>query len=223
MSKKHVTTPVNEIDETVKANISFIEKHQKALVWACGSVLAIVIASLLAYQYVYTPRVEKAAEAVAAAQTMFQNGEFEKALNGDGQKAGFLQIANEYSCTPSANLAKLYAGLCYAQTGKYEDAVKMLEKYSGCGDEMISNAAIAALGNCYVETGNTEKGAELLKKAATKADNNSLSPIFLMQAGQLYETLGKNDAAIQCYETIKSKYPQTMQGNEVDKYIERLK
>ena len=223
MSKKHVTTPVNEIDETVKANISFIEKHKKALGWACGSVLAIVIASLLAYQYVYIPRVEKAADSIAAAQQMFQNGEFEKALNGDGQKPGFLQIADEYSCTPSANLAKLYAGLCYAQTGKYDEAVKMLEKYSSCGDEMISNAAIAALGNCYVETGNTEKGPELLKKAAAKADNNSLSPIFLMQAAQLYETLGKNDVALECYETIKKDYPQTMQGNEEDKYIERLK
>ena len=44
-----------------------------------------------------------------------------------------------------------------------------------------------------------------------------------MQAAQLYETLGKNDVALECYETIKKDYPQTMQGNEVDKYIERLK
>lgn len=223
MSKKHVTVPVNEIDETVAANISFVEKNKKVLGYSFAAVLAVVIASLLAYQYIYTPRVEKAADTIAAAQQLFQNGEFDKALNGEGQTAGFLQIADEYSMTPSANLAKLYAGLCYAQIGKYEEAVKYLEAYSSCGDEMISNAAISTLANCYVETGNADKGASYLCKAADKADNNALSPLFLLQAGQLFESLDKNDDALKCYEKIQKKYPQSMQGAEIEKYIERLK
>ena len=50
--------------------------------------------------------------------------DYEKALNGDGQGyPGFLKIADEYGSTDAGNLAELYAGLSYAQTGKYQEAV----------------------------------------------------------------------------------------------------
>lgn len=63
----------------------------------------------------------------------------------------------------------------------------------------------------------------MLVKAAKKADNNTLSPIYLIQAGQIYESLNQNDKALDCYNQIKTKYQQSMQYNEVDKYIERVK
>ena len=37
----------------------------------------------------------------------FQNNDYEKPLNGDGQYSGFLIIAENYSSTKSGNLAEL--------------------------------------------------------------------------------------------------------------------
>ena len=66
-----------------------------------------------------------------------------------------------------------------------------------------------------------EQGTTILN-AAKKADNNTLSPMYLLQAGQIYESLGQNDKALECYQQIKSKYQQSMQYGEIDKYLERL-
>ena len=157
---------------------------------------------------------------------------FDKALNGDGAGfVGFAKIASDYSGTDAANLANLYAGLSYANLGKWNDALTYLEKFSTKGDAMVSPTATAALANAYAQTGNVDKAISTLKKAADMADskaaddtNNSLSPTFLIQAAQLLESQNKNDEALKIYEDVKKKYvnSQVVQSSEIDKYIERI-
>ena len=223
MSKKTNVAPVNEIDETIKVSTSFIEKNFKTLAAAIGGVLAVIIICLVVNQYYIQPNKLKAADSIAAAQQHFQQGMYEQALNGDGTNLGFLQVIEQYGSTPSGNIARLYAGLCFAQTEKYEEAVKYLDDYDACDDQMVSNAAIAALGNCYAQLGQNEKAASTLLKAAKRANSTTLSPLFYLQAGQIYESLGNKDEALKCYETIKNDYPQSMQRQDIDKYIERVK
>ena len=50
------------------------------------------------------------------------------------RKASAMKLADEFSGTDAGNLANAYAGLCYAQLGKYEDAIKYLDKFSGDRD-----------------------------------------------------------------------------------------
>lgn len=223
MTKKKQTAPVNEIDETIVASAGFVERNIKALSYTVGGVLAVVIIALLTYQYYIVPRNAEAADNIAVAEQLFVTGDYEKALNGDGTNDGFLQIIDKYGSTPSGNLARLYAGLCYAHTDKAEEAVKYLEGYDACDDMMVSNAALGALGNCYAQLNQNDKAASTLLKAAKRADNNTLSPLYYLQAGQIYEALGNKDKAMDCYKTIKSAYPQSVQSQDIDKYIERLK
>jgi len=132
-----------------------------------------------------------------------------------------LNIASDYSGTKAANLARLYAGLSYAHLGKAKEAVEMLSDFDEADDQMISPAALGALGNCYAEVGEVDKAISTLKKAAKKADNNSLSPTFLITAGELLESQGKKEDALDCYKQVKEKYQESMQYQEIDKYIER--
>ena len=60
-----------------------------------------------------------------------------------------------------------------------------------------------------------------LLKAADKADSQALSPIYLIQAGQLFEKLGKNSEAVKAYTLVKEKYFNSYQSMDIDKYIER--
>ena len=63
--------------------------------------------------------------------------------------------------------------------------------------------------------------------ANSKADdkvNYSLSPTFLLQAGELLESQGKKADALGIYQDIKKKYVNSVlvQSSEIDKYIERV-
>lgn len=210
---------------------AFFIKFKKQILIAVVAVI-VVIAGLLLYKaYVAGPREDKASTELAKGQQYFNNEQFDKALNGDGAGyAGFVKIASDYSSTDAANLAELYAGLCYANLGKWTEAVSYLEKFSTKSDAMISPSAVAALGNAYANTGNVDKAISTLQKAADMADskaedgtNNSLSPTFLIQAAQLLESQNKTDEALKIYQEIKKKYvnSQVVQSSEIDKYIER--
>lgn len=205
-------------------------KHKKAIS-AAIVVVILIIAGVLSYEtYISGPREQEASTALAKGQDYFANQQFELALKGDstGYK-GFLNIASDYSSTDAGNLANLYAGLCYANLDKWNDAVKYLEKYSAADDEMVSPAATAALGNAYAHVKQLDKAVEYLKKAASMADgeaegnaNNSLSPTFLIQAGEILESQNKKDEALKIYQDIKKKYVNSPVYGEIDKYIERV-
>ena len=95
---------------------------------------------------------------------------------------------------------------------------------------MISPTAQAALGDAYAHLNQLDKAVEAFKKAASMADdkaqddaNNSLSPTFLIKAGEILESQGKKADALSIYQDIKKKYVNSMlvQSSEIDKYIER--
>ena len=131
-------------------------------------------------------------------------------------------MADEFGSTKAGNLAHLYAGICYAQTQKFEEARQQLEKYSAQGDAMVSPAMLGLLGNVYANLGQNDKAIEYLLKAAKTADNASLSPTFLIQAGELYEAAGKPEKALDCYREIKKSYVNSMAYQDIDRYIERV-
>ena len=220
---KKVSDEAIGLDVQLSKSEAFIEKNLKVILIALAAVI-VVVAGIFIYKNYMKGQTEEANQAIAKSQTAFAQGQFEQALNGDGvQEKGLLKIIDEYSGTKTANLAKLYAGLCYVNLDKTDEAIKMLEAYSAQDDETVSPAAVEALGNCYVKKGDNQKGAETLEKAAKMADNDAVSPIFLMQAAQIYEELGNSDKAVELYEQIKTKYFRSQLAADIDKYIEAAK
>lgn len=210
---------------------AFFQKNKKVISGVIIAVIVVVAGWICYGQLVSGPRAEKASTALAKGQQYFNAEQFDKALNGDGAGyAGFKSIASDYSSTDAGNLANLYAGLCYANLGKWAEAQKSLEAFSGKGDQMISPAAEAALGDVYAHNKQLDKAVEAFKKAASKADsesaegaNNSLSPTFLVKAGEILESQSKKAEALKIYEEIKEKYVNSMlvQSGEIEKYIQR--
>jgi tetratricopeptide (TPR) repeat protein len=208
-------------NETINISEAFFNKYRKPILYGVVAVIVIIAAVILYHNYEAKENI-KASTELAKGQQYFAMGAYDKALNGDGTDFfGFTKIAKTYSSTDAGNLANLYAGLCYAQLGKYSDAQKYLEDFDEQDDQMISPAAEGALGNVYAHLNQLDKAVEMLKKAADDADNNSLSPTYLIQAGQILESQGKNEDAVELYKKIKQKYVNSMQFQEIDKYIER--
>ena len=209
-------------EEPISKSEAFFTKYKKALLYGVIAVVVIIAVIVIYDNYVASPREDKASTTLAKGQDYFGMEQFDKALNGDGAGyPGFVAIANDYSSTDAGNLANLYAGLCYARLDKWNEAATYLDKFDTKGDMMISPAAEAALGNAYAHLNQLDKAVSHLKKAAENADNNSLSPTFLIQAGEILESQGKKDEALKLYQEIKEKYLNSMQYQTIDKYIER--
>ena len=211
------------VEDALTQSEAFLIKYKNAIIGGVVAVI-IIVAGFIMYKNLYAePREEKAQAALFKGQEYFEQDAFEQALNGDSiGYTGFLKVADDYSGTKAANLAKAYAGICYAQLGKYEEAVKMLDSFNG-KDQMVAPAILGAAGNCYAQLGQLDKAASTLLSAADKADNNTLSPIFLIQAGEILVKQGKYDDAENAYTKIKDKYFQSYQAMDIDKYIEQAK
>lgn len=231
MANKH-QKEVFEANETLQKSEAFFEKNKKPVLIGLLALIIIVAGFFIYKSQVAAPRAEKASTALAKGQEYFNQEMFEQALNGDNAGyVGFVKIASDYSGTDAGNLANLYAGLCYANLNKWQDAQKYLDSYSTAGDMMVSPAAVAALGNAYAHLNQLDKAVDKLKKAANMADgrtedgvNNSISPTFLLQAGILLESQNKKDEALKVYQDIKKTYLNSaiVQSGEIDKYIERV-
>ena len=205
------------LEQQVTKTEAFFEKYKKAIIITVVAVIAIVVCAILANNYYFEPRQQEASTELGKAQELFVNDEYEKAL------PLFQKVASEYSSTDAGNLAQLYIGICQANLGKWQEAVTALESFNGQDDQMISPAAEGALGNAYANLNQLDKAVEHLKKAAQMADNMSLSPTFLIQAGQILESQGKKADALKLYEEVKTKYFNSMQYQTIDAYIERCK
>ena len=168
------------IEETLTKHEAFFLKYQKQIIGAIVALVVIIAGCILYHNYVAVPNALKASTSLAKGQEYFANEQYDKALNGDSTGfVGFAKLAADLG-GDAGNLANLYAGLCYAQLDKWQDAIKYIEKFDTQDDQMISPAALGALGNAYAHVDQLDKAVETLKKAANKADNNSLSPTFLI-------------------------------------------
>ena len=217
--------------ESLNIHEAFFMKNKKIILGAVAAIIVVIAGIFIYMTQISGPREDKASTMLGKGQTYFNNEMYDQALKGDGAGyVGFVKIASDYSGTKAANLANLYAGLCYANLGKWAEAQKSLEAFSSKGDQMISPAAQAALGDVYAQLGQKDKAVDAFKKAANMADNkaeddanNSLSPTFLIKAGEILESDGKKADALSLYQDVKKKYVNSMlvQSGEIDKYIER--
>ena len=226
MAKKAVNPAPKQdqksLEEALSTSEQFFENNKKTIFGSLIAIIVIIAGGMLYNAKVAQPRQNKAAEAIFPGETYFVNGDYTSALEGDAYGfEGFEELSKKYRSTKAGKLAGLYAGLCYAQLDSMEVAQKYLAKFNG-KDQMVSPAALGALANCYATAGQYGKAISTFEKAAKKADNNLLSPYYYLQAGIMYESLGKNAQALKLYKTIKAKYPESNEGQEIEKYITRL-
>ncbi|GHT49297.1 hypothetical protein AGMMS49982_02470 [Bacteroidia bacterium] len=224
--QKTSTDAVAQVEKSVGEIISktdeFLDKHLKTIEIVILAVVVIVVGYFAYRHFILLPREKEAQEVMFPAQSSFEYQQWAVALNGDGSHVGFLEIIDEYGGTASGNLAKAYAGLCQAHLGDYEAALDNLKSYSP-GDRLFAAQVIAAIGDCYVSSGDSQTGVSYFEKAAKKADNKALSPLFLNKAAEVYTSLDETEKALKIYTKIQTEYPEFAAANAIEKYIERLK
>lgn len=212
------------VDEGSNAldNLQLKYEMNKKRINTAIAVVVIAVVGFFAYNKLYKePQEEKAANAMSFAQRYFEADSVGKALNGDGQHAGFLKVTKKYSGTKSANLAHYYAGVCYLKMGDAKNAIKELEDFNG-KNTIVAFMAWGALGDAYMETGNTKKGIDAYQKATGDKDDFAVTPLYLQRLGVAYEMNNQPEEAKKAYIRVRDEFPQSMQARDMDKSLARL-
>ena len=207
------------INETVSKTEQFFNEN-KNLIY--GIIIAILVIGfgILAYnQWILKPKQAEAMEQKFPAEAAFAAGEYDLALNGDGNILGFKDILDEYG-TKGGKDIYFYSGVCELQLGNFEEAIKDLKKYKG-KDHILSARALACIGDAYAGLEDYNTAISYFEKAADLSDN-VYSAAYLLKAGVAYEELGNDDKALACYKKIKDNYIQSIEGYDIDKNISRI-
>jgi len=224
MSKKKsnkAESRVEGVEQVLTRAEQFIETYQKQIIRVVGSVLGVVLLYIGLQHFYVERKSQEAAAQMFSAEHYFEAEDWERALDGDGNFPGFEDIISDYRFTPSANLAKFYAGICLLNLGEYEDAIRRLSKFK-TKDIILSSIALGGIGDAYAQLGEFDKALNFYKRAAERRKNDFTTPLYLLRAGILLETEGRLKEAGDLYERIKSDYEASFEGRSIDKYIARI-
>jgi tetratricopeptide (TPR) repeat protein len=223
MAKKKAQQADNlqELESALTKTERFIEENQQPITYAVGAIILVVIAYLGFTRFYMQPREKEAQSQMFMAENYFERDSFNLAINGDGNYLGFLDIIDDYGMTKSANLAKYYTGVSFLHLGQYEDALDYLKGFK-TKDLLLGPVAEGAKGDASLELGDTDAALKHYRKAFRMNDNELTTPVYMMKAAKLLESMDELEGALVLYKNIKEKYPETNEGQNVDKYIARL-
>lgn len=212
------------LGEAMNKTELFLEKNGRTMSYA---IVALFLLAALIYGYralIVAPRAEKAAAMIAQAQSLFESEtpDYELALAGDANGAGFLDVVEQFGGTPSGNLAKHYAGICYLRLGDLEQAAAYLAKFSpvsGIPGAIVNAQNYGLQGDVAVEQQNYAKAVKFYAKAVKASDNNLTAPMYLRKAALAEQAQGNKAEAAALLERILASYPSSMEAREAEKLL----
>lgn len=218
MSKEN-TEKNTSVAEAVSRTELFFSSNRKIILAAVAVVIIAAAGIFLYHKYGYMPARQEALGQTFQAEANFRNGEYELALNGDGNVLGFAQVIDQYGSKAGKSM-QLYAGICELQLGNFDSALSYLKQYKG-KEPVLAARAKACEGDAYVGLGDYKSAVACYDAAIGMADNVFVAT-YLLKQGLAYEALGDKAAALKCYRTIEDQYPQAVESYDIYKYISRV-
>jgi len=216
----------NTLDETASKTEDFVAKNQKFIFIIIGAVAAVVLGYLGYKEFIAKPKQTSAMNDMFQAQKYFndaitgtaKDSLYNLALNGGEGKFGMLDIIEEYSGTPSANLAHYYAGTAYLRLKDYKKAVEHLDNFKS-DDEALAPIAKGSIGDAYIQLNQPKDALGYYEEAAQIRDNEFTTPIYLYKAGIIALDLGDATKALSYFKSIKADYPKSTEASNIDVFI----
>lgn len=223
MAKENKNTSVNEKNvefEELTTTENFFDKYKNILIIGGVGIVVILLGFLGYKKFVSEPKNIESQIEIASAMYDFESDSTDMAVNGSNGNIGFEEAADEYNGTSGGDIANYSMGIISMEKGEFETA---LDYFGNCNfeDVMVANLCLGLQGDCYVELEDYTKAVTFFEKAAAREVNEFTSPMYLKKAGLAYEALENYSKAITVYTKIKENYPQSTEGGDIQKYIER--
>jgi len=211
----------NKIVELYAQALLFYEDRPN-LVYGLGVGLLALVMAVPGYMYWQQQRQQQANELLGQVLPVYEQGQYQQALQGSGGEAGLLEIADTYGGTSAGNLATYYAGNAFYQTDQFDRALTYFERFEKEGN-FIGASAYAAQASIHENRDNFERAAGLYKQAANQYSNALTTPRYLLEAGRAYEETGNFAAAEEAYQQIRADYPDSDQAGSAEQYLARVR
>lgn len=210
----------NSIIDLYARSLLFFEENKKAL-YAAGVGLIVVIAAVGFYLWNAQQTEAEAQEHLGKIERAYAAGDYERALQGGGDRMGLLEIADTYSGTNAGNLATFYVANAYLRNDMPDEALTYLQRFNKDRD-LVGASALAAEASILEDRGEYAESADLYEQAASYAGSAHVSPQYLMNAGRAYESEGNFSEARRVYTEIQDEYADTPQADQVQRHLARV-
>ena len=222
MATEKVLKPEEEaLGSAMSKTEQFFEENSKNVMYVLVALLVVAAVVFGCKKLVSEPRAQKAAEMIAEAQYRFESAtpDYELALYGDENGAGFDEVVATYGSTPAGNLAKHYAGICALRLGDFDKAQMYLSKFKpvrGIPGAVINAQNYGLQGDIAVDKGDYAKAVKLYDKAVAAADNNFTAPAYLRKAALALIAAGDKARAKSYLDRIVNNYPASSDAREAE-------
>ena len=197
----------------------FYEENRR-LAQGIGVALLVLVLAIPGYIYYHQQQEQAANQHLGQILPVYEQGNYQQALDGTGEQAGLLTIAGDYSNTSAGNLAAFYAANALYQLEEYDRALTYFQQFEK-SENFIGASAFAAQAAIQENKGAFERAGELYEQAAGQYQNKLTAPRYLLSAGQAYEEAGQYEAAMGVYQRIQEEYPESAQASDAERYMAR--
>jgi tetratricopeptide (TPR) repeat protein len=222
--KTDSTTDILESPDLLREQLTkteqYFEQHKILAFSVLGAILLAIVAFFL-FRYYIRSQDEKAQVDMFQAIYYYEADSLDKALTGDGNNYGFVDIIDNYSMTKSANVAHFYAGSIYMKKGNYDNAISEFSKFKS-RDIAVQARALSLIGDAHMEKSEFGDAASFYMKAAGYKPNEFLTPQYLEKAAVAYEKLQNFEAASDCFNEIITKFRESGEFANAEKQKARL-
>lgn len=216
-----------ENPEALSDKVSQVESYindqkNRAVVFGVGGLIVAVLLAIIFFRYWSASQNQEANTELTQAVFYFEADSLSKALNGDGNNYGFLEIIEKYGSTDAGNLANYYAGATYLRLGSFENAIRYLEDF-GTSDDMIDARAKSLIGDAQMELQSYGEAAKSYRSAINIAEGESeLLPTYIMKLAVALEENGDLAGAKDAYAMIVDNHKKSSYHQDARKHQARL-
>lgn len=197
----------------------FYDKYSR-VAQGIGVGLLVLVLAIPGYIYYQNQQEEAANQRLGQILPVYEQGNYQQALDGSGDNAGLLAIADDHGNTDAGNLATFYAADALYRLEEYDRALTYFQRFEK-KENFIGASALAAQAAIQENKDNYGRAAELYEQAASQYENKLTAPRFLLNAGQAYEEATQYEAAMNVYQEIQEEYPDSDQATNAERYMAR--
>ncbi len=215
---------VQENENFVTKTLAFFNKYQNIIYGVIIGILVIALAALAFNRfYLQKKNAEASAMMTQPVQWLTQGdtASLKLALEGDGENSGFIDIADNYKITKTANTANYYAGLTYLKLGQKDEALEYLKKFKK-KEDVLWYACQALIGDIYDDMDDESKAISYYEKAV-KGEDPYFTPMSLFKLAQMYERKEDWNNALTAYQRIEKDFYTEYNRMSIAQYAERAK
>jgi len=220
--------------ETVEHGAEYAFSHARAF-WFVVGAAALIFAAVLGWRLWSGQQAQKAGAALDEAMKTFQArlrtagepeepGEVtfivEKIKYQEARKK-FDDVAQKYSLTTQATVARYYSALCSIHLGELDQASASLRSLAGGGNAEVASLASLSLAEILAQSGKTDDAAKLLTGLMDKP--TALVPRARAEfaLAELYRKSKPAEAA-KLYQQIKKEFPDSPLSDEADRQLAEI-